>query len=144
MKSGVELSGTGWIREQTEKILATGTTESVNVNGHQVILLTVRGVKSRKLYKVPLMRVEHDGLYAIVASGGGAPKNPGWYCSVKAEPHVELQDGIAIGRYRAREVTGQERAIWWRRALAAYPHYASCQAKTARQFPVLVLEAVTD
>jgi deazaflavin-dependent oxidoreductase (nitroreductase family) len=138
-----ELSPEGWVREQTEKIFETGTTESVDIKGRAVILLTTRGVKSGKLRKVPLMRVEHDGLYAIVASLGGAPKHPVWYYNVKAEPHVELQDGTVTRDFRAREVTGDEKADWWKRAVAAYPDYADYQKKTDRQIPVFVLEPVS-
>jgi deazaflavin-dependent oxidoreductase (nitroreductase family) len=139
-----ELSPSDWVREQTEKILETGTTTSVDLKGRQVILLTTRGAKSGKLRKVPLMRVEHDGVYAIVASLGGAPKNPVWYYNVKADPHVELQDGTVTNDYRAREVTGDEKAVWWERAVAAYPDYADYQTKTDRQLPVFVLERISD
>jgi F420H(2)-dependent quinone reductase len=135
-----ELSPTGWVREHTEKILANGTTEGTTIRGIPVILLTTRGVKSGKLRKVPLMRVEHDGRYAIVASLGGAPKHPVWYHNVKAEPHVELQDGAETRDYTAREVTGEEKAQWWERAVAAYPDYADYQKKTTREIPVFVLE----
>ena len=137
-----EISPTGWVREQTEKIFETGTTESVDIYGMAVVLLTTRGVKSGKLRKVPLMRVEHEGKYAIVASLGGAPKHPVWYYNVKAEPHVELQDGRETNDFRAREVTGEEKAIWWKRAVAAYPPYADYQKKTTREIPVFVLEPV--
>jgi F420H(2)-dependent quinone reductase len=137
-----EISPTGWVRDQTEKIFETGTTESVDIKGSPVILLTTRGVKSGKLRKVPLMRVEHDGNYAIVASLGGAPKHPVWYHNVKAESHVELQDGTETNDYRAREVTGEEKAVWWERAVAAYPDYADYQLKTDRQIPVFVLEPI--
>jgi F420H(2)-dependent quinone reductase len=137
-----ELSPTGWVRDQTQKIFETGTTESVDIKGRAVILLTTRGAKSGKLRKVPLMRVEHDGRYAIVASLGGAPKNPVWYYNVKADPHVELQDGTVTKEFRAREVTGDEKATWWERAVAAYPDYADYQKKTDRQIPVFVLEPV--
>jgi deazaflavin-dependent oxidoreductase (nitroreductase family) len=135
-----ELSPTGWVREHTEKILANGTTDGTTIRGIPVILLTTRGVKSGKLRKVPLMRVEHDGRYAIVASLGGAPKHPVWYHNVKAEPHVELQDGTETRDYTAREVTGEEKALWWERAVAAYPDYADYQKKTTREIPVFVLE----
>ncbi len=134
-----ELSPTGWVRDQTEKIFETGTTESVDIKGSPVILLTTRGAKSGKLRKVPLMRVEHGGEYAIVASLGGAPKHPVWYFNVQADPHVELQDGTATSDYDAREVTGEEKATWWERAVAAYPDYADYQRKTDRQIPVFVL-----
>jgi deazaflavin-dependent oxidoreductase (nitroreductase family) len=138
-----ELSPTSWVREQTEKILETGTTESVGINGMSVVLVTTRGAKTGKLRKVPLMRVEHDGRYAIVASLGGAPKHPVWYYNVKADPKVELQDGTETNDFVAREVTGDEKAIWWERAVAAYPPYADYQRKTDREIPVFVLERVT-
>jgi F420H(2)-dependent quinone reductase len=137
-----EISPTGWVREQTEKIFETGTTDSVGINGMSVVLLTTRGAKSGKLRKVPLMRVEHDGLYAIVASLGGAPKHPVWYHNVKADPKVDLQDGTETNDFVAREVTGEEKAVWWERAVAAYPPYADYQKKTTRQIPVFVLEPV--
>jgi deazaflavin-dependent oxidoreductase (nitroreductase family) len=136
----LELSPTGWVRTQTEKIFETGTTDSVDIKGRPVVLVTMRGVKSGKLRKVPLMRVEHEGVYAIVASLGGAPKNPVWYANVKAEPHVELQDGTVTKDYTAREVTGEEKAVWWERAVATYADYADYQRKTDRQIPVFVLE----
>jgi deazaflavin-dependent oxidoreductase (nitroreductase family) len=135
-----ELSPTSWVREQTEKILQTGTTESVGINGMSVVLVTTRGARTGKLRKVPLMRVEHDGRYAIVASLGGAPKHPVWYYNVKADPKVELQDGTETNDFVAREVTGDEKAIWWERAVAAYPPYADYQRKTDREIPVVVLE----
>jgi deazaflavin-dependent oxidoreductase (nitroreductase family) len=137
-----ELSPRGWVREQTEKIFETGTTESVDIKGRPVILVTTRGAKTGRLRKVPLMRVEHDGVYAIVASDGGAPKPPTWYYNVRAEPLVELQDGTQTRDYRAREVSGEEREIWWKRAVAAYPDYADYQKKTDRQIAVFVLEPV--
>lgn len=134
-----ELSPTGWVRDQTEKIFETGTTDSVGIGGRAVILLTTRGAKTGKLRKVPLMRVEHDGEYAIVASLGGAPKHPVWYFNVQADPHVELQDGTETKDYDAREVTGEEKAIWWKRAVDAFSDYADYQRKTDREIPVFVL-----
>jgi len=135
-----EISPVGWVRDQTEKIFETGTTDSVDIKGRPVILLTTRGAKSGKLRKVPLMRVEHEGDYAIVASLGGAPKNPVWYHNVKADPHVELQDGTVTKDYTAREVTGEEKAQWWKRAVATYADYEDYQRKTDREIPVFVLE----
>ncbi len=135
-----EISPVGWVQQQTKKIFETGTTDSVDVKGSPVVLITMRGAKSGKLRKVPLMRVEHDGAYAIVASLGGAPKNPVWYHNVKADPNVEVQDGTDSGSYTAREVSGEEKAIWWQRAVAAYPSYADYQTRTDRQIPVFVLE----
>ena len=140
LEGDYELSPEGWVRDQTEKIFETGTTRSVDIGGRSVILLTTRGAKTGKLRKVPLMRVEHDGTYAIVASLGGAPKHPVWYHNVKAEPHVELQDDTVTRDYRAREVTGEEKALWWDRAVAAYPDYADYQLTTDREIPVFVLE----
>jgi deazaflavin-dependent oxidoreductase (nitroreductase family) len=140
MADDVEISPTDWVRDQTKKILETGTTESVGIKDSKVVLITMRGAKSGKRRLVPLMRVEHDGVYAIVASLGGAPRNPVWYHNVNADPNLELQDGTTTGRYLAREVTGEEKAIWWKRAVAAYPSYADYQRRTERQIPVFVLE----
>lgn len=137
-----ELSPEGWVRDQTQQILETGTTDSVDVKGRPVVLVTTRGARSGKLRKVPLMRVEHDGVYAIVASLGGAPKHPVWYHNVKAEPHVELQDGTVTRDYRAREITDGEKAGWWDRAVAAFPDYADYQRKTDREIPVFLLEPI--
>lgn len=110
------------------------------MNGMPVVVLTSKGAKSGKLRKAALMRVEHDGRYAVVASLGGAPKHPVWYFNVVAHPHVELQDGADKWDMTAREVTGEEKAEWWERALAAYPPYADYQTKTDREIPVFVLE----
>jgi deazaflavin-dependent oxidoreductase (nitroreductase family) len=140
VESEYEISPTAWVRDQTKKIVETGTTTSVDIKGSPVVLITMRGAKSGKLRKVPLMRVEHDGVYAIVASLGGAPQNPVWYNNVVAHPDVELQDGTESGRYTARQVTGEEKAIWWERAVAAYPDYADYQKRTTREIPVFVLE----
>ncbi|CAL9585862.1 F420H(2)-dependent quinone reductase [Streptomyces sp. enrichment culture] len=107
-----------------------------------VIILTTRGAKSGRIRKSPLMRVEHDGRYAVVASLGGAPKHPVWYHNVVAEPRVELQDGPVRQDMVAREVTGEEKAVWWARAVEAYPDYADYQRKTDREIPVFVLEPV--
>lgn len=119
---------------------STDGAEGTTLGGRPVVLLTTRGAKSGKIRKTPLMRVEHDGTYAVVASLGGAPKNPVWYYNVKAEPHVELRDGSATHDMVAREVTGDEKATWWERAVAAFPDYADYQKKTDRQIPVFVLE----
>jgi deazaflavin-dependent oxidoreductase (nitroreductase family) len=105
-----------------------------------VIVVTNRGVKSGKLRKTPVMRVEHEGRYAVVASVGGAPKHPTWYHNLVADPHVELQDGPQKWDMVAREVSGAERQEWWDRAVAAYPPYADYQQKTDRVIPVFVLE----
>src|SRR5579875_132705 len=131
-----------WSREQAEKYAASGGTEGTEMQGKPVILLTTIGAKTGKLRKTPLMRVEHNGEYAIVASLGGAPKNPVWYYNVKKNPRVELQDGAVSGDYEAREVFGDEKAVWRERAVEAWPDYAKYQTKTDRQIPVFVLTPV--
>jgi len=138
--AGVELSPTEWVQNQTKKILETGTTEGILVLDRPIVLLTVRGAKSGKLRYTPVMQVEHDGSYAVVASKGGAPEHPTWYHNIKAYPEVTLQDGTVTRDYVAREVDGDERAQWWERAVAAYPAYAEYQEKTDRQIPVFVLD----
>jgi deazaflavin-dependent oxidoreductase (nitroreductase family) len=109
-----------------------------------VVILTTLGAKSGKLRKIPLMRVEHDGAYAVVASMGGAPKHPVWYFNLVANPLVELQDGPVKQDMTARELAGEEKAAWWERAVAAYPDYANYQRRTDREIPVFVLEPVDD
>lgn len=131
-----------WSREQADTYMKSGGTEGTQLQGKPVILLTTVGAKTGKLRKTPLMRVEHDGQYAIVASLGGAPKNPVWYHNVVKNPRVELQDGTVTGDYDAREVFGDGKAIWWQRAVAVWPDYASYQTKTDRQIPVFVLTPV--
>lgn len=131
---------TPWVAQQLEEIEAAGTTGAVSVQGRPVVVFTVRGVKSGKLRRVPLMRVEHEGAYAMVASYGGAPKHPAWYASVRANPEVEVQDGDQHLAGRARLLSGDERTAWWERAVAAFPSYAEYQTKTEREIPVLVVE----
>ena len=135
-------STSGWARENAEKYMESGGTEGTSLQGKPVILLSTVGAKSGKIRKTPLMRVEHDGEYAVVASLGGAPKNPVWYYNVKANPRVELQDGTESHDYEAREVFGDEKRAWWERAVAAWPDYANYQKKTDRQIPVFVLTRV--
>ena len=127
-------------REQVELYEGSDGAEGNNMRGKPVIILTSRGAKSGNIRKTPLMRVEHEGRYAVVASQGGAPTHPVWYHNVVADPHVELQDGPARQDMTARELTGNEKATWWERAVAAWPDYASYQQKTDRQIPVFVLE----
>ncbi|WP_328877491.1 nitroreductase family deazaflavin-dependent oxidoreductase [Streptomyces sp. NBC_00299] len=137
-----EPSPTKWVRDQVELYENSGGTEGTTLmnTGLPVILLTTRGAKSGKIRKTPLMRVEHDGRYAAVASLGGAPKHPVWYHNVKGDPHVELQDGPVKRDMKAREITGAEKDEWWERAVEAYPPYAEYQQKTDRVIPVFVLE----
>lgn len=138
-----EPSGLDWSQKQVARIIESGTTDGITIADMPVILLTTLGAKSGKLRKIALMRVEHDGEYAIVASLGGAPKNPVWYYNVKENPLVELQDGSTTKDYQAREVFGDEKAPWWDRAVEAYPPYAEYQTKTDRQIPVFVLTPVS-
>ncbi|MGW1215169.1 nitroreductase family deazaflavin-dependent oxidoreductase [Streptomyces sp. NPDC002499] len=137
-----EPSPAQWVRDQVELFESSGGAKgnTLRDTGLPVIVLTTLGAKSGKIRKTPLMRVEHDGVYAVVASQGGAPKHPVWYHNIKGEPHVELQDGPEPVDMVAREVTGAEKAEWWERAVAAYPPYADYQKKTDRQIPVFVLE----
>jgi deazaflavin-dependent oxidoreductase (nitroreductase family) len=137
-------SPSDWAREQAEKFEASGGTEAADLQGKPIVLLTSIGAKTGKLRKTPLMRIEHDGEYALVASQGGAPKHPVWYWNLVKNPHVELQDGEVKRDYRAREVTGDERAVWWERAVEAWPPYADYQTKTDRIIPVFVLTPLSD
>lgn len=132
-----------WVRDQVALYESSRGTEGTTMRGMPVIVLTTLGAKSGKIRKVALMRVEHDGSYAAIASLGGAPRNPVWYANVVAHPAVELQDGTRKWDMVAREVTGEERAAWWERAVAAYPDYADYQVKTERIIPVFVLEPIT-
>ncbi len=133
-----------WVRKQVEAYEGSGGTKGTTLRGMPVVIVTSRGNKSGKLRKTPLMRVEHDGRYAAVASLGGAPKHPVWYYNLKADPHVEVQDGTFKHDMVAREITGDEKAQWWERAVAAYPDYADYQAKTTRDIPVFVLEPIAE
>jgi deazaflavin-dependent oxidoreductase (nitroreductase family) len=139
--TGEYLPGTSdWSRDTVDRYEATAGAKGGMLNGRPVIILTSVGARTRGLRKTPLMRVEHEGTYVAVASRGGAAHNPQWYYNLVANPHVELQD-LAVKRdYRAREVTGDEKAAWWDRAVAAFPDYANYQKKTRRQIPVFVLE----
>jgi deazaflavin-dependent oxidoreductase (nitroreductase family) len=137
-----EPSTSEWARKQVEEYEGSGGTSGTTLRGRPVIVLTSVGAKTGKLRKTALMRVEHNGEYAVVASLGGAPKHPVWYFNLLAEPHVELQDGPEKRDYLAREVTGEEKAIWWQRAVEAYPDYADYQLKTEREIPVFVLTPI--
>jgi deazaflavin-dependent oxidoreductase (nitroreductase family) len=137
-----EPSPTQWVRKQVELYESSGGTEGTTLQGSNmpVVVLTSRGARSGKLRKTPVMRVEHEGRYAVVASLGGSPKHPVWYFNLRSDPHVELQDGPVKRDMTAREVTGEEKAAWWERAVAAYPAYDDYQKKTDREIPVFVLE----
>ena len=131
-----------WARRQADRYEATNGAEATDLRGRPVIVLTSVGAKTGKLRKTALMRVEHDGVYAVVASLGGAPKHPVWYHNLKANPHVELQDGPTKRDYVAREVSGDEKATWWARAVETWPDYEKYQRKTTRDIPVFVLEPI--
>jgi deazaflavin-dependent oxidoreductase (nitroreductase family) len=132
-----------YVADMVETIEQAGTTSVID-HGKGVVLLTMRGAKSGKIRKVPLMRVEHDGQYAVVASLGGAPKHPVWYYNLKADPRLQLQDGDTTSEYVARELDGEERDLWWARSVEAWPDYANYQTKTDRILPVFLLEPVTN
>jgi deazaflavin-dependent oxidoreductase (nitroreductase family) len=134
-------SASTWVRDQVTLYEKSGGTEGTTLRGMPVIIMTMRGATSGKLRKVPVMRVEREGAYAAIASKGGAPKHPVWYANLLADPHVELQDGPVKQDMTARELEGEERRLWWDRAVAAYPDYATYQTKTDRVIPVFVLEA---
>ncbi len=133
-------SPTGWVRDQVERILETGDTRSVHVLDRPVVLLTMRGARSGRTILVPLMRVEHDGVYAAVASKGGAPEHPQWFHNLVAHPEITLQDGTESWPAVARLIDGAEREEWWPRCVAAYPPYADYQAKADRVIPLFLLE----
>ncbi|MFY0409288.1 nitroreductase family deazaflavin-dependent oxidoreductase [Solicola sp. PLA-1-18] len=135
-----EPSPSEWVRNQVEQYESSGGTEGTTMRDRPVIILTTVGARSGKIRKTPLMRVEHDGAYAVVASKGGADTHPVWYHNVVADPHVELQDGPVRQDMTAREVTGDERATWWERAVEAWPDYADYATKTDRLIPVFVVE----
>jgi F420H(2)-dependent quinone reductase len=132
-------STAAWARKQAEAYEASGGAESAELRGKPIIVLTSVGAKSGMLRKTALMRVEHEGAYAVVASQGGAPRHPVWYWNLTKNPRVELQDGAEKHDYVAHEAEGDEYAAWWDRAVAAWPDYAKYQLKTERRIPVFVL-----
>ena len=132
-----------WVRDQVELYERTDGREGNTLPNRTepVVVFSTRGAKSGKVRKNPLMKVEHDGVYAMVASQGGAPRHPTWYFNLKAHPdQVTVQDGPEPWDGVAREVQGEEKAAWWERAVAAYPPYAEYQQKTDRVIPVLLAE----
>jgi F420H(2)-dependent quinone reductase len=135
-----------WVRDQVELYERSGGTEGTTLRdtGLPVVVVTSLGARSGKIRKTPLMRVEHQGAYALVASQGGAPEHPTWYHNVRKHPLIELQDGPVRQDMTVREVTGEEKAIWWERAVAAFPNYAEYQRRTDREIPLLVAEPVAD
>ena len=141
-----EPSALDWVREQIAEYEASGgqRANTLRETGIPIIVVTMRGHRSGKVRKIALMRVEHDGAYALVASYGGRPSHPGWYANLCADPNVMIQDGPEPHDYVVREVTGDERHTWFERAVGVFPTYREYQAKTDRVIPVLVAErAVT-
>ncbi|MFF6776623.1 nitroreductase family deazaflavin-dependent oxidoreductase [Streptomyces sp. NPDC012637] len=137
-----EPSPAAWVRNQVELYESSGGTKGTTIRGLPVVLVTSVGAKSGKIRKTPLMRVEHEGSYALVASNGGAVKHPVWYHNLVAAPLVELRDGPKVWDMRARLVSGEERRVWWERAVAAFPDYADYQHRTEREIPLFVVEPV--
>ena len=129
-----------WVRDQVETIERSGGSEGTTLKGVPVVVVTSLGARSGKLRKNPVMRVEHEGSYALIASQGGAPEHPAWYHNLVTHPRVELQDGRLRGDYHVRVVEGAEREEWWDRAVAVWPAYAGYQKKTDREIPVFVAE----
>jgi deazaflavin-dependent oxidoreductase (nitroreductase family) len=142
LQGDYEPSPSEWVRNQVDEYESSGGTRGNTMRGKPVIILTSLGAKTGKIRKTPLMRVEHDGEYLVVASAGGADKHPTWYHNLVANPHVELQDGPVRRDYRATELTGEQRQIWWDRAVAEFPDYAEYQRKTQRTIPLLLLQQV--
>jgi deazaflavin-dependent oxidoreductase (nitroreductase family) len=135
-----EPSPSNWISGHVAAYEASNGGEANDLEGAPVVILTSVGRKSGKLRKTPLMRVEHHGAYAVVASQGGLPTHPSWYFNLKAHPRAELRDRDSVRTYVAREVIDEERRLWWARAVAVYPAYDEYQEKAGRTIPVLVLE----
>jgi deazaflavin-dependent oxidoreductase (nitroreductase family) len=137
-------SKSAFARRQAERYEATGGEEEGTLSGKPIIVLTTLGAKTGKLRKTALMRVEHEGRYAVVASRGGAAKNPQWYFNLLANPHVELQDGPVKRDYLAHEAGGREKTEWWARAVEVWRAYDAYQEKTSRQIPLFVLEPMPE
>jgi deazaflavin-dependent oxidoreductase (nitroreductase family) len=129
-----------WVRDQVAAYESSGGTEATTLRGVPVVVVTSVGARSGKLRKNPVMRVEHDGAYALVASKGGAPSHPTWYHNLVAHPRIELQDGPDRREYTVRVADGEERETWWARAVEVWPDYASYQEKTDREIPLFVAE----
>jgi len=140
LQGDYEASPWDWVREQVEAYEASGGREANTLRdtGLPIIIVTTVGNKSGKIRKTALMRVEHDGEYALIGSMGGAPTHPVWVHNVRADPNVMIQDGPEPHDYVVREVDGDERTAWWDRAVAAYPPYAEYQERTERRIPVFI------
>ncbi|QIZ01169.1 nitroreductase family deazaflavin-dependent oxidoreductase [Streptomyces sp. S1D4-11] len=139
-----EPSATSWVRDQVAQYEATDGAEGGTYLDLPVVILTTKGVKSGKIRKMPLMRVEHNGSYVVAASNGGADTHPSWYHNVISHPLVEVQDRAVKKDFTARELHGEEKAEWWAHADAAYPSFVEYRAGTEREIPLFILEPVTD
>ena len=135
-----EPSPSKWVRDQVELSESSGGTQGTTMRGMPVVVVTSLGARSGKIRKTPLMRVEHEGRYALVASQGGAPRHPTWFHNLVADPRVEIQDGPVRLDMTAVLVSGEAKAVWWERAVAAFPDYADYQEKTDREIPLFVAE----
>jgi F420H(2)-dependent quinone reductase len=129
-----------WVRDQVATYEATGGAEANTLRGVPVVIVSSVGAKSGKIRKNPVMRVEHDGSYALFASKGGAPSHPTWYHNLVQHPKIELQDGDTAREYTVRVADGEERAQWWQRGVEVWPDYADYQTKTDREIPVFIAE----
>ena len=135
-------SSSDWAADQAERYEASDGQEANTLQGVPIMLVSTTGRKTGALRRTPLMRVEHDGSYAAIASKGGAPEHPVWYLNILADPTVTVRDGASVWTCRAHVAEGDERAAWWERAVAVWPAYADYQTKTDRQIPVVVLDPV--
>lgn len=135
-----EPSAWDWVAKQVGVYESSGGTQGVMLQGVPCVVVTMRGRRSGKVRKAAVMRVEHEGTYAAVASKGGDDHHPGWYLNLMADPDVTVQDGPEVHTMRAREVDGEEKAAWWARATEVWPSYDEYQQKTDRIIPVVVFE----
>lgn len=131
------------VREMSERQVrayeaSNGARENTSGDGYPIVIVTSTGAKSGEPRKFPVIRVEHEGQYAVVASIGGMPKNPAWYYNLKAHPSATLQDGPSVRTYAVHEAEGEERAEWWERSVAAFPPYGTYQTRTERRIPVFI------
>ena len=129
----------GWVRDQVHEFETSDGERGNTLRGVPIVVMTMKGARTGKTRKVPVMRVEHEGEYAVVASKGGAPEHPRWYHNLQANSEVQLQDGASRTQMTVRELEGDERAVWWERSVAVWPDYAGYQRKTDRQIPVFLL-----
>ena len=136
-------SASDWVREQVETYEASGGTEANTLRdtGIPIVVYTCRGRSTGALRKFALMRVEHEGHYALVASKGGADEHPDWYRNLREDPTVQVQDGPRPFLTEVREVEGEEYDRWWERAVEVFPTYAEYRRRTDRRIPVLVTVA---